>query len=470
MRVLFIYPQAPTTLQESGFPLGVGYLSSILNGNGHKTSLLVLDSFNELKVSGKIKKFKPNLIAITSTSDQIILSKKFVDFIYKKFKLPIILGGIHATVAPEECVNILGVTGICRGEGEYAMLEFADALGKNKEFTGIRNFWFKKNGKIIKNYLRPLIRNLDSLPFPNRRLMNYQRLLDARKDRDAEFMASRGCPYTCSYCINHTYKKMYANNGKFLRFRSADNVIAEIKEVISRYNVKIITFHDDTFTLNRAWLKRFCESYKKEINKPFFCNSRPDTLDEENIRLLKSAGCIKINIGIESGNDVIRNKILERHINEREIIKSFGLCNKYGIKTLAFNMIGLPYETEENIKETIRLNKKVKPSIIFASIFRPYPGTKLFRLCKKNKWISKRKVKSYFENTSILNLPSISNKKIKYYHDVFRWLIFKPFISYYLIILFAKINIKNKSLYRIIFPFVRKIYFFTYRLKNKSWG
>ena len=133
-------------------------------------------------------------------------------------------------------------------------------------------------------------------------------------------------------------------------------------------------------------------------------------------------------------------------------------------------MIGLPYETEENIKETIRLNKKVKPSIIFASIFRPYPGTKLFRLCKKNKWISKRKVKSYFENTSILNLPSISNKKIKYYHDVFRWLIFKPFISYYLIILFAKINIKNKSLYRIIFPFVRKIYFFTYRLKNKSWG
>jgi len=194
MRVLFIYPQAPTTLQESGFPLGVGYLSSILNGNGHKTSLLVLDSFNELKVSGKIKKFKPNLIAITSTSDQIILSKKFVDFIYKKFKLPIILGGIHATVAPEECVNILGVTGICRGEGEYAMLEFADALGKNKEFTGIRNFWFKKNGKIIKNYLRPLIRNLDSLPFPNRRLMNYQRLLDARKDRDAEFMASRGCP------------------------------------------------------------------------------------------------------------------------------------------------------------------------------------------------------------------------------------------------------------------------------------
>lgn len=132
MRVLFVYPQTPTTLQESGFSQGVGYLSSILNNNGHKTSLLVLDSFNKIKVSDKIKKFKPKLIAITSTSDQIRLSKRIIDFIYKKFKLPIILGGVHATVAPEECMNIPGIVGICRGEGEYALLEFVDALEKTK--------------------------------------------------------------------------------------------------------------------------------------------------------------------------------------------------------------------------------------------------------------------------------------------------------------------------------------------------
>jgi len=467
MKILFIYPQPPTHLQEPGFPNGVGYLSAVLNDNGHKTSLLLLDSFNKIKINHKIKKFMPNLIAVNSTSDQITLSKKIVDFIHKKFNLPIILGGVHATVAPEECVNLPGVTGICRGEGEYAMLEFVDALEKNKDFTKTKNFWFRKDKKIIKNPLRQLIQNLDSLPFPNRELLDYQGLVNARKDRDAEFIASRGCPYPCAYCINQFYKKIYTNKGRFVRFRSVDNLITEIKNVISRYNAKTITFHDDTFTLNEIWLKKFCEKYKKEVNKPFFCNSRPDTLNEHNIRLLKSTGCVKINIGIEAGNDTIRNRILKRNITKKQIIKSFKLCKKYGIKILAFNMVGIPNETGDNIRETIKLNKKVRPNIIFASIFRPYPGTELFNLCKKNGWLTKRRVSSYFENTSVLDLPSISNKEIKYYHDMFRWLVFKPSILYYPIVLLGKISIGRRSLYRIIFPFVRKVYFFLYKLGKK---
>lgn len=173
---------------------------------------------------------------------------------------------------------------------------------------------------------------------------------------------------------------------------------------------------------------------------------------------------MRVHMGIESGNDAVRNKVLKRNMNNKQIIRSFKLCDKYGIKTLSFNMIGIPHETEKNIQETIKLNRVVNPHIVGVSIFRPYPGTRLYDLCKKKKWISKRKVNSIYENSSILDLPSISNKKIKYYHDVFRWLVFRPSFLYYPIVLLAKINIRNKSVYRIIFPFIRKTYFSLYKL------
>ncbi|MCK5282651.1 MAG: radical SAM protein [Nanoarchaeota archaeon] len=403
---------------------GTAYLSAVLKKEGHQTSLICPYMFNPTGVSRKIEDFKPQMVVVSSVSDQFELSKKIIGFIYDKYSLPIVIGGVHPTVDPDECMDVRGVLGVCIGEGEYALLEFVDLLEKKKDYSRVKNFWFKKENKIIKNTVRPLIQDLDSLPFPDRELFDGY----ADTSNEIEFMGSRGCPYQCSYCINKVLQTIYKGYGKFVRFRSVDNLLREIKEVLKKYKSPKILFHDDTFTLNKVWLREFSEKYPKEIGKPYIANGRIETLDEESIKLLKKSGCIELKIGVESGNDRVRRKILDRQMTNERIIDVFRLCKKYGILATSFNMIGIPGETEEDIKDTIELNRRIMPFRMGVSIFKPYKGTLLYTICKENGWISNRKVSSYFEARSTLNLPTISHKKIKYYYKIFKLSVYHPIL------------------------------------------
>src|SRR3989344_4254478 len=413
MNVLFIYPIAPPEVSEMGFQQGIGCISAMLKQKGHKTALLCLSSFNRSVIRKKILSFKPDIIAISSTSDYIPLVREFVGFVKKEYDIPIVLGGVHATIAPEDAIKIPGLLGIFRGEGEYAFTEFVDAFEQKRDFSKIQNFWFKEGKSIVRNEIRHFIDDLDTIPFPDRELFDFQELIKQRKD--AEFMGSRGCPFQCTYCINHSLIKLYSGKGRFVRYRSVDNLLREMKEVISRYDVKMVGLHDDTFTLNKAWLEEFCKKYPVEVNLPFWCNARVDTVNKEIAEILKRAGCVEVRMAIESGNEDIRQRILKKNASTGQIIKAFDLVHAAGMTTFTFNMIGLPYETEENIKETIRLNRRVNPSVLQVSIFRPYPYTELFDICKKNGWISNRKLSTYFDKVSMLNLPTISQDKLAYY-------------------------------------------------------
>jgi radical SAM superfamily enzyme YgiQ (UPF0313 family) len=465
MRILFIYPVPPPYFVYTGFHHGIGYISSVLKNAGHETSLLQTYKYDENEIKNKINSFKPDLVAVSSTTDQIELSKKIIDFIYKIYKLPIVIGGVHATMLPEELINIEGVLGVCRGEGEYAMLELVEALEKGKDHTKIKNFWFKKNGKIVKNPIRPLIQNLDELPFPDREVFEFQKLLDnMRSDVGVEFMGSRGCPFQCSFCINYSLMKLHKNKGKYVRFRTAENLLSEIKKVINKYrNTKKIIFYDEIFTLNKKWLREFCEKYQKEIGLPFECNTRIDTVNKETIDWLKKAGCEVISLGLESGNDYIRNVILRKEVTKNQIMNACSIIKQAGIKIRVFNMVGLPYETEETINETIKVNKIIKPDYVFVSTFTPYPGTELFELCKSKGWISERTVKSYFENISILDQPSISKERVAYYHKIFKASIQHPYLVTFIKIL-DRIKIsKNRSVYDVVESYILKLMAFVAR-------
>ncbi len=447
MKVLFINPVTPPELFPVKMLMGVAYLSAVLKEKGHSTSLICPHNFSEKNISDAIAKFKPELIAVSSVTDQINLAEKIIDFIHYKYNLPIVLGGDHATVASEESINIKGVLGICVGEGEYALLELVEALEQKKDYSKIKNFWFKIDGKTVKNSLRPLIQDLDKLPFPDREI--FDSIIDVSDE--LEFMGSRGCPYQCSYCINRTLMKAYSGCGKYVRFRSVDNIIKEIKETLSRYKTAKVLFHDDTFTLNKDWLKEFSQKYPKEIGMPYIANGRVETMDEEVVKMLKDSGCVEIKIGVEVGNEKLRKEVLNRNMTNEQIINVFKLCGRYGVPTTSFNMVGLPYETEENIKETIELNKKIKPLRMGVSIFRPYPGTELYEKCKKNDWISSRKIVSYFEDVSILDLPTISAAKISYYYKIFKLAVYHPVLAVFVKFL-LKVRLYNfiESFFNII--------------------
>lgn len=450
MRILFVNPVTPPEIFPVQMSMGVAYLSAVLKQGGHSTALICPHSFSEKSVSDKVDSFKPDLVLVSSVTDQMGLAEKIIGFIHDKYQLPIVLGGVHATVAPEECINLKGLLGICIGEGEHAVLEFVEALEKKRDYSRIKNFWLKTGDKVVKNPLRPLIQDLDALPFPDREL--FDGLINTADE--LEFTGSRGCPFQCSYCVNKVLMNVYHSCDRYVRFRTVDNLLAEIKQALKKYKTAKILFHDDTFTLDKEWLKEFCEKYPKEIGMPYAANGRVETMDEDVVKMLKDSGCVEIKIGVESGNEELRRKVLNRHMTNEQIINAFNLCRKHGLAATSFNMVGIPHETEENIKETICLNRKIKPLRMGVSVFRPYPGTELYELCKKNGWISSRKINSYFEDTSILNMSQLPPLRIQYYHKIFKLSVYHVYLAF-----FAKILIKAKlyGFIELVFKSARKI-------------
>jgi radical SAM superfamily enzyme YgiQ (UPF0313 family) len=313
--------------------------------------------------------------------------------IRKKFKKTIICGGPHPTFYPE-VINENYLDAICVGEGEEALLEFVNALEKGKSIIKIKNFFIKKNGKIYKNNLRPLIKNLDSIPFPDRIIYFKYDFLKNRKNEinsaGSAVVTSRGCPFNCSFCFNKAYKKLYKYKGEIFRRRSVSNVIEEIKSLKKEYkDLRHIIFLDDIFTLQKKWINKFLKEYKKNINLPFSFNTRFDLIDEKLIKKLKDANCFSIRLGIESGNENLRNNVLNKKITNEQIIKYSELIKKYGIKLQTYNILGIPGESLEDALDTFNLNKKIRPIYAFCSLLHPYPGTEIFEYAIKRGYINK---------------------------------------------------------------------------------
>jgi len=431
MQIFFIYPFPPPELQPTCFGQGIGYVSAVLKREGHKTRGIIIHRLEREKIEEELSRFRPDLIAISTTYDQFPLTKEICSFLAEIEAPPVVIGGIHATTCPEECLALENVIGVCRGEGEEAMAEFVSHLEKKEDYLGTKNFWFRHQGKTIKNPLRPLIKDLNALPFPDRELIDFQRLVDTQ--REAQFMAGRGCPYFCTYCVNHYLIKEYKGLGSFVRLRDVENLIAEIEKVVARYpGIERIGFDDDIFIMNRSWLSQFAEEYPKRVGLPFWCNARVNLVDKEIVALLKKAGCFQVKMGVESGNSRIRNDILKRRIKDEEIIRAFELVRGAGIECWSFNMIGLPYETEETILDTIRLNRRIKPDRICLSMFQPYPETESYYLAKREGWISGERVSSYFEDKPTLSLPTIDGETITDYFHIFREMVEKGEEGYFL--------------------------------------
>jgi len=307
---------------------------------------------------------------------------------------------------------------LCIGEGEFILAELCRKLEKGEDITRINNLWIKTKNGIKKNPVGPLLENLDELPFPDRNIFN-KRELAVESIGILPITASRGCFYNCIYCCSHALRGIYPNKDKFLRFRSPGNVVSEIKEILSRdSSFTSIRFYDDILYLNKTWAEEFTALYKKEVKLPFSCNIRPELVNEEIVSLLKEAGCHMICIGIESGNDHIRNQILKRQTSKEQIRVAFNSFNSTGMKIHAFNMVGIPFEKPSDILETIKLNSEFSPDTFHVPILYPFIGTKLYSMSRKGGFITDRKVGSFF-NDSSLNLPTIHRLQILMFQRYF---------------------------------------------------
>lgn len=353
--------------------LGIMYLSSVLKKAGHK-----VDSVEARydRIKNKLKNNKFSVLAYTASSQVARYYLNLNRIIKEEFKVFSVFGGPHFTLFPE-AIKESGVDGVCIGEGEYALLDLVNNLDTGKPITHIENWWIKTDGNIFKNPLRPLIKNLDELPFPDRKLFPSRYPV-------AYITASRGCPYRCTYC---TEKREF-------RQRSINSIIEELMQIKTEKQVKFIYFQDSTFNFSLAWLKEFLEVYKKEIDIPFFCFVRADLVTLEGVRYLKNAGCQQVFMGGETVNEYLQNKIFKKNMSKEQMISAAKIIKREGIRLTIANIIGIPFGSFEDDLETLKLNIRCRPDYAKANLLHLYRGSELYDFVNKHHRFKLSKVPS----------------------------------------------------------------------------
>jgi len=297
-------------IQDNGVNenLGIMSIAGVLKTHGHEVDLILLDEHPK-NYFDLIDQYNPDLIGFSFMTGNRRWAFTAAKKIKQHLNKPIIFGGVHPTLFPED-INLSYVDYICVGEGEYPVLELINGIENGDDCSTIKNLWTKKNGFVIKNPLRDLIRDFDSLPLPYREIYyKYKFIRDLPIKR---FISGIGCPYRCTFCHNPIQMKMYKGKGKFVRKKSVDRIIKEVRYVKDRFILKRVHFSDDIFVLDKRWLMNFLEVYRKEIHLPFSCNIRIDQVNEEIVREMHESGCWGMAYGIESGSEQIRNELLKK--------------------------------------------------------------------------------------------------------------------------------------------------------------
>lgn len=383
MRVTFLYMGAEN--------LGIQGLSAVLEKKGHQTTLVfdpaLFDDkyYLEIKPLAKLLKYKNLVKDVFKSRPDIILFSVFSDCnkwalniarqIKKRKNVPVIFGGIHPTSVPHKSIQEDCVDYVIVGESEDALVELLTSLEKNKMDGNkvkedIPNVWLKKKGKVFSNPVRPLNQNLDALPYPNKDL--FKRHVPFRHYMIA---TSRGCLFACSFCCHNFLRKLYAKDaGRYVRRRSPEHVLGELREAKKKYKFKFVSFEDDIFTYDKKWLREFLPKYKQEINVPFRAITHPLHVDEEIAFLLKKAGCYKLEIGIQTFNEEIKRKMMSRIETNEDIVNALKACSKFKLNFFVDHMFGFG-ESEKELKHATLIYNKYRPTRITCYWLQYFPET-----------------------------------------------------------------------------------------------
>jgi len=433
MRVLLINPPKHEMHKENIWKkidtclpsLGLAYIAAYIEKDGAEVKILdlVVENFSYDNFTKYLKEFNPDFVGITASTVTIIGALSIAKI--SKEACPnakIVLGGAHPTAMPEELLKESFVDFVVRGEGEVTFAELIKSYDNPEKILGIS--YKDKNGKIVNNDPRPFIEDLDSLPFPAWHLLpmgKYKPSLGNYKRLPAMSMiCGRGCPGVCTYCFSKPF-------GKKIRFRSAKNIIEEMKLLIKNYGIKEISFYDENITTNRQLVQEMCKIIIDEkIDITWACQSRVDTIDEETLKLMKKAGCHQIGFGIESADtEILKN--IKKSIPLEKSIDAVKMTQKAGINARANFMFGSPGETEETMEKTIQFAMKINPDFVVFNITTPLPGTEMFDWAKENGYLTTTDWHDYDFSRHIMKLPTIDSKKVEeFYNKSYRRFYFRP--------------------------------------------
>ena len=376
---------------------GLRTISACLKQEGHHVQTLFLPKpFKEQYREKALNE----IVGISKDSDLIGISLMTNYFdnvvqITQKLKenchVPILWGSIHTTVRPEECLNYADM--VCIGEGERAIVELANKMEAGEDYYNTRSIWFAVKGEIIKNPLQPLLQNLDDIPFPDYDYRTFFVLDEEDRLRKIARITlypiiyttipTRGCPFSCTYCCNNAFNKMYSGQ-KIFRKRSIDNIINEL--LIAKTLASVIRFDDDAFlNLSLREIKDFCKKYKEKIELPLVVTgATPSTISKEKLSLLVDTGLSAFRMGIQTGSNSIKKLYNIRHTNQ-QLERAARIIKDHNIKHVQYDIIlDNPWETEEDVIKTLMFLSRLPVPYclsLFSLIF--YPGTALYEKAKR---------------------------------------------------------------------------------------
>ncbi|MCA9427955.1 MAG: B12-binding domain-containing radical SAM protein, partial [Candidatus Omnitrophica bacterium] len=367
--------------------LGLRYISSYLQAQGHTTRIFLLkdlarlmkpwgdpndggyyhqpcavsvDEFNLL--TEQVRDFDPMLIGISLASNFLGLAERLTQEFRENIGVPIVWGGIEPTINPD--YGIQHADFLCVGEGEKSMLELVESLSQGGDGSRIEGLWKRVGDAVTKANPRPNEQDLDSFPFPdfeesNSIIVQDDQVYigkypsDSRHAHSIMVISQRGCPYSCTFCCNNVLRDIVGRK-HYLRRRSPENFVAEIEERIrSRPNISIVEIEDDVFTLDKNWIQKFCELYKERINLPFWCYTYPKVCTYEMMSMLKDAGLFSTTMGMQSGSERLLADVYGRKTLKTEMIQGAKTIQSLGLD-LVVDVIGYhPMENEEDLKETL---------------------------------------------------------------------------------------------------------------------
>ena len=352
--------------------IGIMQISAVLKQHGFTTDVVVGSRDAVLK---KTRQVKPKIIGFYCTtgfhhralSTAAELKRRHGDGILT------VMGGPHPTFVPS-VLEADGVDIICRGEGEYAMLELLQALHGGDDYCAIQNLHVKKGDGLQRNGIRPPC-DLDALPFPDRDI--YRNIDFIYNQGRQEVMVGRGCPFHCSFCANQAFTELYDGLGSYHRLRTVSHVMDELVEIKQKYRPSCFFFHDDNFAVQKDFCSELLAAYGKKIAIPFACLLRADLVTFQLVKLLKESGCYAVYFGIESGDRHLRQQLLRKEISDEEICHCANLLRQQKIPYFTFNMVGLPGERLAEVWKTVELNTRVQPAWAWFSIYQTLPKTEL---------------------------------------------------------------------------------------------
>ncbi|HWR58828.1 MAG TPA: radical SAM protein [Thermodesulfovibrionales bacterium] len=392
---------------------GVASIAGYLKKSGHEFSV-VIDSLEKQSIEA-IKSLRPDVIGISVSTPE----HGWLIDICRRIKsalpdIPIIVGGVHAIMYPEILIET-EADFLCNGEGESVIEKMLGVLQEDNDLgrvTDIPGIVYRKgmarSGTLVRNRVPELLADIE---WEEDSGIYYDRYPILAKDDMKQFMSQRGCPYDCNFCYNHLLRERTKGHGRYFRRKKPELFVKEMQMVIDRYGATSVSILDDLFTFDKTWLMEFAALYRDKIGIPYICQIRADHADEEIVSLLADSGCFTACVGLETGNEELRYRVLNKRVSNQKMFLVGDLLRKYHINLKTGNMFGIPGETEEMAFETIGLNLKIGTRFLGATMLLPFPGTKVEKIALEKGWLDRpldfRNLPPSFYSESVFKAPQI---------------------------------------------------------------